>query len=231
MAEQYCTACGKQLPAEAKFCLACGAAVAGAKASAGTAPRKAVKPIPSGPKARDFVIVIAALLVVTVGYFIFRTPQAPPQPPQQAAGQGMQGHPDVGGGPSSAAMGAGLQNLPTDLNGLVQFGNQSMDAGNFAVAAEAYRRALAINPDDVNVRTDFGACLHSMGLPDRALEEFRTVVRQDPAHGIAHFNSGIVFHDMGKLDSAKFYWEKYLQMEPNGPAAAQARELLKNLNG
>ena len=40
-----------------------------------------------------------------------------------------------------------------------------------------------------------------------------------------------VYLDMGKPDSARFYWEKYLQLEPTGAAAAKARELLGNLNG
>jgi len=160
--------------------------------------------------------------VVGVGYFIFGRPDAP-------EGQAEFNHPEVEG-MDRAAMGA-MVNLPTDFDGLVQYGNQAMDQGNFPLAAEAYKRALAIKGDDPNVRTDYGACLHGMGLPHRALEEFRKVLDADSEHAIANFNMGIVYYNERQFDSARTYWEKYLTLQPEGQAAATVRQYLQQLDG
>ncbi len=173
---------------------------------------------------RDIVIVIGVLVVFGLGYFIFAPHAEPPQPGAQQMQQQGQAQ---GGGP----MGSQLQNLPTDYQGLVQVGNQTMDVGNWAVAAEAYRRALDMDPADPNVRTDYGICLFRMGLPDRGLVEFRKVITQYPQHSLAHFNMGVVFYSEAMTDSAKVYFSKYLEMEPTGPASDAARDLLSQLNG
>jgi tetratricopeptide (TPR) repeat protein len=172
---------------------------------------------------RDAVIIAGVLLIFTIGYIIFKSPQEMPAPqaqqPQQTSQAGM------------GDMAASMPDLPTDYDGLVTTGNRYMDQGNYPIAAEAYRRALDIDESSVDVRTDFGACLHAMGLPDRALEEFHKVLQQDPNHAIAHFNLGIVYYEKQQTDSARYYWNKYLSLEPNGRAADAARDLLKQLDG
>jgi Tfp pilus assembly protein PilF len=106
-----------------------------------------------------------------------------------------------------------------------------MDHENFPVAAECYRRALALDGSSTDVRSDYGSCLHGMGLPQRAIDEFRKVLAQDPKHTICNFNLGVVFNEMKLTDSARYYWNKYLKMEPQGKAADAARQLLKEIGG
>ncbi len=223
--KKFCSSCGKPLAADARFCGSCGAPVDGsggkaASASSGPAPKLAL---------RDILIVAGVLVVVTVGYLIFGGKSQPPAPPQQAQQQSMADDPHAGSDMSGAM--AALQDLPTDYQGLVQVGNNQMDNGNFAVAAECYRRALAIDSSSMDVRTDYGACLHGMGLPERALEEFKRVLKADPHHEIVKFNLGVVYSDLGQADSAKYYWQAYLAASPNGPAAPRAKELLKEIGG
>ncbi len=174
---------------------------------------------------KDTIIIIAVLAVVAVGYLIFSKRQGPPE--QQTSD--FTTHPDVEG-MDRAAM-ASMLRFPTDYDGLIQMGNESMDAGNFPVAAESYKRALAVKGDDPNVRTDYGACLHGMGLPNRALEEFRKVLADHPRHAIANFNMGIVFYNEQKPDSAKVYWEKYLEIDPQSNMAGTVRQYLEQIGG
>ena len=169
------------------------------------------------------MVIAGVLLIFTIGYIILRSPQEMPAPPAQPQQQTSQ----TGMGDMAAAM----PDLPGDYDGLVTAGNTFMDQGNYAIAAEAYRRALDIDGSSVDVRTDFGACLHAMGLPERALEEFHKVLQRDPNHAIAHFNLGIVYYEKQQSDSARFYWNKYLSLEPSGRAADAARDLLKQLDG
>lgn len=169
---------------------------------------------------RDVGLMVGLLVLVAVVYVLFFHPSGPVS--QAPHGVGM---PEGGAG----SMGAGLE-LPESYQELVMLGNSTMDEGRFAEAAECYRRALEIDGSSNDVRTDFGACLHAMGLPERAINEFKTVLSSQPDHGIANFNAGIVFRQMNQLDSAKFYWEKTLAVDPDGPMVPRIRELLQGLN-
>ena len=123
-----------------------------------------------------------------------------------------------------------LDSFPTQYGLLVEQGNNYMDHENYAMAAEAYRRALVIDGSSADVRSDFASCLHAMGLPKRALDEFRKVLAQDPKHVVVYFNLGVVFQGLGESDSARYYWQKYLAMDPNGQPADAARQFLKDLD-
>jgi tetratricopeptide (TPR) repeat protein len=223
MNQQRCQQCGRDVPSAAKFCPQCGAPVA-LSGSASAQQKKSSKR--ENTTRRDLLITAAVLLVVTVGYFVFKQPQAvPPKPTSEPATHGDMPMEEMGN------MMKILQDLPTDYNSLVAHGNQFMDQRNFPLAAECYKRALAIQPDSLDVRVDYGACLHGMGLPQRAIEEFRKVIQTNPSHAIANFNLGLVFYDLNELDSARVYWQKSLQIDSNSTAAEMARNLLKEIGG
>ena len=214
-----CPNCHHEISNKNNFCPNCGTPIS-KKAHEKSISTKKTKSNPT----RDMIIIVGVIVIIAVGYYLFTKPAAPPPQTQQEDFS----HPDVD--MDMGSMGSGLE-MPTDYNGLVEYGNSFMDQGNFPMAAESYKRALNINADDNNVRTDFGACLHSMGLNGRALEEFYIVIKDNPNHPIANFNLGIVYFGMSKPDSAKFYWKKYLELDPNGSAASLAREKLQELGG
>lgn len=171
---------------------------------------------------RDVFILVAVVVLALGGYMAVRTPNAGPDTSHTSPAAL-----DEPVGSMDAAMRM-LEELPQDFGTLVQQGNQFMDQGQYAVAAELYRRALDIRHEP-DVRVDYGACLHAMGLPLRAIEEFRSVVDEHPGHGIAIFNLGIVYYDQQRMDSAQHYFRRYLEVDPGGPAAAQARSLLEQI--
>lgn len=239
MSEKFCPQCGAKADAVAKFCPECGTPLGQGVAK----PSQKGKPTTSKSRnSRDLLIVVGVLAVVAIAYFMLVDQPTPPIPPTQQqmgqpgegqSGQGMT-DPHAEGGISMAM----LDSLPNDYATLVQTayhyhdeGSRTNDAQNFALAAELYRRALAIDASDPNIRVDYGAVLHGMGLPQRALEEFGVVLKTNPRHPIANFNIGIVHHDIGNADSAKIYFKRYLEIEPNGPASQNARDFLKELGG
>ena len=212
-----CPSCRTSVADNVKFCPDCGTPIS----------KNAVKQAAAKKKSglRDTLIIVGVLAVVAVAFFIMQKPKEIPRPPQQQ--QSNTNHPEVEGMDNNM-MGA-LANLPTDFGSLVSIGNQTMDQGNYAMAAECYRRALELKHDDYNDRTDYGACLHGMGLPDRAIQEFKHVISEHKEHGIAHFNLGIVYYSVQQPDSAKTYFNKYLKLEPAGKAAEAARTYLKEI--
>jgi tetratricopeptide (TPR) repeat protein len=175
---------------------------------------------------RDLLIITGVLLVVTAGYFAFKRPVSVPSGPKAE----IQSHSDMPTGDMADAIKT-LDNLPTDYSSLVTLGNEFMDERNYPVAAECYKRALALQGNSPNVRVDYGACLHGMGLTHRAIEEFRRVLDINPSHAIVNFNLGIVYYDLNETDSARVYWRKYLTIDPNGQAAQAARDLLRETGG
>jgi tetratricopeptide (TPR) repeat protein len=211
MNAKHCENCGKAVGPEAKFCSGCGAPIGGGV-------RKAAAQPTGSTGTRDLMILIGVVAIVILGYFLLRET---PDDHQKAA--------SAGAPPNHEESAQVLANLPDDYGTLVQIGNQFMDQQNFPLAAEIYRRALAIDGSSPNLRTDFGACLHSMGLDDRALIEFRQVVTDHPDHAISRFNMGIVFNGIGQPDSAAYYWRKFVEMAPDSPMAEAAQNFLNQL--
>ena len=215
MSQKKCPSCNAMSPANSKFCSECGSPLSKKAAEKS-------KPVKSNTT-RDTLIIVGVLAIAAIAYFVINKPVPVPKPPQQSQQPTNPAHQDIEG------MNA-LANLPTDYNTLVQIGIQTMDEGNYPMAAECYKRALAINSESVNVRTDYGACLHGMGLPDRAIEEFMTVLRTHPEHTIANFNLGIVYYSVNNIDSAKAYFNKYLSLETSGPTYEAAKKYLSEIN-
>ena len=71
-----------------------------------------------------------------------------------------------------------LTDLPTDYMGLVQAGNENMDQRQFPLAAECYRRALAIDGSSTDVRTDYGAWEYTMQVHRTPIEGSVAVPRR-----------------------------------------------------
>ena len=213
METKTCPSCSKLIDVSAKFCPECGQALVK------QITESAVSPKPPGSARNEFLMVAGVVVAISIGYFVFSSSQPVPQPTSQMPA----GHEDVG------PMGAGMPNLPEDYDGLVTAGDEYMNQNNFPIAAECYKRALALDGSSPDVRSDFASCLYGMGLAERALEEFRSIKKNSPLHGVTLFNLGVVFMGQNMPDSAKFYLTEYLELEPNGKAAQQARDYLKEL--
>ncbi len=220
MVNNVCHSCNKEIQAGVNFCANCGAKVGGGNSTSNTA-------VSGKSHGKEIIVILGILAVVCVGYFLLRED---PNPPMTQETTEISGHESVEGMDMGAAMSM-LGNLPDDYDALVGMGNQFMDEGNFPVAAECYKRALAKNPESPDVRVDYGACLHGMGLAHRALEEFQTVYKTNPEHSVVHFNIGIVYNELQQTDSAVYYWEKYLELEPEGMAASSAAQLIEQYGG
>jgi predicted TPR repeat methyltransferase len=71
--------------------------------------------------------------------------------------------------------------------------------GDYAAAAELYRHALALRPDDAMARADLGACQLEMGDREAGEASLRSAVRGRPqmlaqaAYALAHSSRGRVF--------------------------------------
>lgn len=117
---------------------------------------------------------------------------------------------------------------PADPKPLIEVGNAYYDHRFYPQAIEYYQKALALKPDDVNVRTDMGTAMWYSGSPKEAVAEFEKSLKIDPNHAQTLFNMGIV-----KLDGLKdragaiAAWQRLLETNPNYPDRQKVQELMQ----
>ena len=93
-------------------------------------------------------------------------------------------------------------------------GGQALDAGQWAQAAEQFRKGLEINPADVSLRHRLGTALAQMGDAGGAAAQFEEVIRRDPTHARAHFSLGVLLNDARQYGDAIARFSSALQYEP-----------------
>jgi cytochrome c-type biogenesis protein CcmH/NrfG len=179
------------------------------------------------------------LLAIVLAVIALIALSACKQQQQSQWGQGQAGQNQVVVPPAMVKNPAEVQQLetiaktnPGNVNAWIALGNAQMDAQRFAEAIISYQRALDLDPKNVDVRVDMGTCYRGVGQPDKAIAEYKKASTYDPRHPMAHMNSGVVYaFDLGKKAEAIKSFEKYLELAPNAPNAADIRQQIQQLKG
>lgn len=123
-----------------------------------------------------------------------------------------------------------LEKNPKDIEALVFMGNANYDIQRFEKAKEFYTRALEVDPNNTHVRTDLASSYRSLGETDRALEELGKVLKADPNHEVALYNSGIIYlNDKNDPERARIAWEKLVALKPNDPLSQELKKQIAEL--
>lgn len=125
-----------------------------------------------------------------------------------------------------------LERNPKDLAALVALGNMEFDARKFDKADGYYRRALALDPSNPDVRTDDAVALHQSGRDLEALAQLDRVLAERPKFANAVFNRGVVLEAIGRRSDALDTFRKFLTIVPAAdPRAATAKAAIAELGG
>lgn len=159
------------------------------------------------------------------------------QQQQSQWSQGQAGQNQVVNPPAMVKNPAEIQQLETiakantgNVNAWIALGNAQMDAQRFAEAISSYQRALDLDPKNSDVRVDMGTCYRGVGQPEKAIEEYKKASKYDPKHAMTYMNSGVVYaYDLNKKAEAIKSFEKYLELAPNAPNAADIRQQIQQL--
>jgi cytochrome c-type biogenesis protein CcmH/NrfG len=181
---------------------------------------------------------ILGMVVFTVDAFLFRAPATPTQNQSQLSEEEVQFD-------TNARMYSSIvQQNTTDTTAWISLGNTYYDWGvfliqkkknsmealkKFAEAEKAYRRALELDPKNVNVLTDLGAILYYQGKLDEAKQMFDSALNLDPKNPAALFNAGLVARDLKDYEAASVYFEKFIAANPKDPNVASAKKLLEEV--
>jgi cytochrome c-type biogenesis protein CcmH/NrfG len=175
---------------------------------------------------------ICLLLGVGMGY-LFRGSASPTQAPtvaQQARGTApSKTDPNSQASVAQAAVPLleAVNRDPGDYDSLVKLGNLYYDAKQFADAVQYYQRALAIHPDNADVRTDMGTAYWYSGDADKAVEAMEASLHYQPGHPQTLFNLGWV-RWQGKADpkGAVEAWQQLLKANPDYPQRQQVEQYI-----
>ena len=128
---------------------------------------------------------------------------------------------------SAAPLLEALKQNPNDFDSLVKLGNVFYDGQQFANAIQYYERALALQPENVDVRTDMGTAYWYSGNADKALAELQTSLKYKPGHPQTLFNLGWV-RWQGKADpkGAIEAWQQLLKTNPDYPEKQKVEQYI-----
>ena len=126
-----------------------------------------------------------------------------------------QGHPPVDTDTAIRMVQEEMAQNPKDPKLPLGLANFLYDQKRFAQSIEWYQKALALDPSNVDARTDMGTAYFSSGNPDEALQAYRKSLEIDPHHTQTMFNL-IIVEMQGKHDlaAARKAWARLHQQDP-----------------
>lgn len=123
-----------------------------------------------------------------------------------------------------------LKNKPDDVPTIITLANLYMANGRYANAAAYYHKALLINPGDVKVRTDMAMAYINLGNYDIALTELSKVMRDDTSYAPAYYYAGMAFEKKGARPEATEQYKAYIELDPQGAYAVDAKKAIDRLS-
>jgi hypothetical protein len=155
------------------------------------------------------------------------------------AGGPLRGNIVGGGGPAQGAPPAPVARMvldykqrlvknPRDLAALVSLAGLYFEANKFAQAQPLYARALALDPNNPDVRTDYASALHGAHDDVEALRQLDIVLAKHHDFPPALFAEGITAGAIGRRTQATDALHRFLQVAPDDPRADDARAALRD---
>ena len=116
---------------------------------------------------------------------------------------------------------------PKDFDALAKLGDMYYDGQQYPSAIQYYEKALAIHPENPDVRTDMGTAYWYTGNADKAIAEMETSLKYRAGHPQSLFNLGWVrWQGKGDAKGAVDAWEKLLKANPNYPQKEQVEQYI-----
>lgn len=182
------------------------------------------------------VVLIVLAIVFVFGFVsIGASPFMNDQTQQTTPGTGSLDAVNSQFGPTVQSLTGLLQSEPESYTVLVNLGNTYFDwaiaiqqeSQNTSAAigadlpiwvasADAYRRALVIQPGEPPVTVDFAIALFYTGDTANAIKNAEAIAESTPDFAPAFFNLGVFYGAINESDKAIAAFERYLELDPEG---------------
>jgi predicted TPR repeat methyltransferase len=105
--------------------------------------------------------------------------------------------------------------------------NLLYDQKYYNVAIEWYQKALALDPKNINARTDLGTSYFYSGDPQAAIKQYQQVLADSPGHQPTIFNMIVVnLEGLHNARAAEKYWKQLERMNPDYPGLNDLKQRL-----
>jgi tetratricopeptide (TPR) repeat protein len=102
---------------------------------------------------------------------------------------------------------------------IVDEASDLMTRKKFADAADAWKKALEIQPDEASVHYNLGLSLFQSGQAADAIEHYRRALQLSPEYPEAHNNLGSALSSLGRLDEAIGYFQRAVDLDATRTSA------------
>ncbi len=93
-------------------------------------------------------------------------------------------------------------------------GDNLYQQGDIDGAVKEFKRALTLDPENVNIHISLGVCFGDMEKHTEALEEFETAIKQDPHDVMAPYNAGLIFVLKKDFEKSMEYFKAAEKISP-----------------
>jgi len=118
---------------------------------------------------------------------------------------------------------------PTLANAYTNLGNLLYRTGSVEDAKVLYNKAIEVDTKQPEAHYNLGFIEFEQANLQTAKECFTTAVQLDSTCADAHFNLAMTLFRLNHYDRARYHWQRYLKLEPEGPWADVARQRLKDM--
>ncbi|MHB8835015.1 MAG: tetratricopeptide repeat protein [Candidatus Methylomirabilia bacterium] len=124
-----------------------------------------------------------------------------------------------------------LENLsyPTPEYAAYNLGKAAYQLKDFAAAAEAYERSLAILPNNPEGRFELGMSYTQLGRLADAEKAFTAALALRPDVARTRYELGMVLFKLGRRSEAVVHFRRVVELDPAGDLGEQSRTYLKLL--
>jgi protein O-mannosyl-transferase len=99
-------------------------------------------------------------------------------------------------------------------NAMADTASARHDAGEFAEAVRAFKKAQELNPASSDAHHNLAMTWDAQGKPEEAVLEYREVIRLDPSSESAHYNLANDLAHLNKLEEAASEYRGAIQLNP-----------------
>ncbi|XXF79529.1 zinc-ribbon domain-containing protein [Myxococcaceae bacterium GXIMD 01537] len=136
------------------------------------------------------------------------------------------------GAPDAGVPDAGAPRRPEpvrDFDGYMALGDRQRERERAEQAMDAYDKAAELAPERAEPYAGRGLVHLDLGDFALAETEFLRALQANPRYGVALMGLAETYRSQGKKAEAVRYYERYLEVLPDGPEAAVARSALERL--
>jgi tetratricopeptide (TPR) repeat protein len=122
-----------------------------------------------------------------------------------------------------------VEKAPQWLEPRLNLGTLYYEEGDWASAANEFRRAIEIAPGNPLACFNLGSVLDDLGQPEAAAHYFDEALMLAPGFADAHYNLARVCEKLGAFTRARSHWRRYIDLDPSSSWADYARQRLTDL--